>query len=103
MPESSRNYRWILIGATFVILPPILFFLGAAGWAALTYNGICPGIMDIAPYPCSIWEFIGRNTISPFALAAHLAICVTWVGFTVIAIFLVWLLRRGTKGNPPDG
>ena len=58
---------------TFTMALALVFgFIGAAIWAALTYDGICPGIMDIEAYPCTIWEFIGRNTISPFAFAAHL-------------------------------
>jgi len=36
--------------------------------AIATYDGTCSGGMDIPPYPCSLRDSIGRNTISPFAL-----------------------------------
>jgi len=50
--------------------------------------------MDIAPYPCSRWEYIGRNTISPFSLGAQISICLGWGLFSGIAVILGYLARR---------
>ena len=92
------QYRWPVI-VSVIFIPPILFIVGTIIWAALTYNGICPGIMDIPAYPCTMGEFIGRNTISPFALAAQFGICISWIGFSGGSILIFSLIRWIIKNS----
>lgn len=100
--EKTGTRRWQVAGAVaFVLLPPLLFFLGAVGQAVVTYTGTCPGLMDILPYPCSLLEYIWRHTFSPFALAGHVMITVLWVGFALAVLLVValawWVVRARTS------
>jgi hypothetical protein len=82
-----RRLWWkILLAVGFVVVPPVLFLLGVVVWAALDYKGMCYGVMDIPARACSVWEYIARNTVSPFALAAHMVICGGWAIFAVCVI-----------------
>ena len=101
MPTRSRIIQrtiGVLAASAFVLIPPVLFVSGVIVYAAITYDGICPGIMDIPSYPCSMWEYIGRHTISPFALPVHLVICGGWFGLSLVLMILVfaiwWLVGR---------
>jgi hypothetical protein len=47
-----------------------------------------------------MWEYIARNTISPFALPIHLVICGGWIVFSIVLVAIVlavWLFvsRKG--------
>lgn len=97
--QQNQPRRWKVIGAvTFVVLPPLLFFATAVVSAIATYNGTCPGLMDIPPYPCSLLDYIGRHTISPFALIGHITKTLIWVGFALgvlmLGVLVRWLLGR---------
>jgi archaellum biogenesis protein FlaJ (TadC family) len=98
-PQQRWPRLWKVIGAgAFVILPPLLFFASAVVSAIATYNGTCPGIMDIPPYPCSLLDYIARSTISPFALMTHIMVTLVWGGFALgvllFGVLLRWLMRR---------
>ena len=94
-PQQHRLRPWKVIGAgVFVVLPPLLFFASAVVSAIATYNGTCPGVMDIPPYPCSLLDYIGRNTVSPFALIVHIAVALVWGGFALGVLLLGALVRR---------
>ncbi|HBS04185.1 MAG TPA: hypothetical protein DEA96_04410 [Leptospiraceae bacterium] len=98
MTDISRPgwKRWVLrltLAILILIVPP---FLVSAGLVTLVviqdYNGICPGIMDIPAYECSVWEFAARNSISPFALPLHLLIFMAYfaIAFPGITAVLIW-------------
>ncbi|MFP4440881.1 MAG: hypothetical protein ACLFVO_26905 [Chloroflexaceae bacterium] len=77
-----------------MVMPPLLFFAGAVVSAIATYDGTCPGVMDIPPYPCSLLDYIGRNTSSPFALVVHITVSLLWGGFALGVLLLGALVRR---------
>tara|TARA_Y100001937_G_scaffold79768_1_gene108070 strand:+ start:11145 stop:11471 length:327 start_codon:yes stop_codon:yes gene_type:complete len=94
-PESKTR-RWalrILFAFLIIIIPPFLFSAGIVGFVVIQdYNGICPGIMDIPPYECSVWEFAARNSISPFALPFHLLIFMAYWAIAIpgVTAVLIW-------------
>ena len=103
-PQQRRCQPWKVIGAlAFGVLPPLLFFVGTVVFAIVTYTGTCPGVMDIPPYPCTLLDYIGRNTISPFALGVHIMVTLMWGGFALGVLLLgalVRWLRRRTVVRP---
>lgn len=103
--RQTKWWKWKVIGAvTFVVLPPLLFVAGSVVSAIATYTGTCPGLMDIPPYPCSLLDYIGRNTISPFALIGHIMLTVLWVGFSLgvlaLGALVLWLIGRFATRRP---
>lgn len=82
--SGSRVAALILIGGAVLIVPPLLWIAGVLLYAVVSYTGTCPGLMDIPPYSCTLWEYIGRNTISPFALIGNLTIIGGWMLFALI-------------------
>ncbi len=80
--------------AALLLLPPGLLLVGIVIWSAIQYEGVCPGVMDIGPYPCSMWAYIGRNTISPFALAGLSIICIGWQIFSVAGLLVYKIIQR---------
>jgi hypothetical protein len=81
------------------LAPPIIWLAGVVIYSGWSYDGICPGLMDIQPYTCSLWEFIGRNTFSPFALAAHIGLCGGWLLFSGVGIGIFLLIRALARRN----
>jgi hypothetical protein len=81
---------------SLLFLPPLLFSFGIIISSIMDYHGSCPGIMDIPAYSCSIWEYIGRNTISPFAFAAHLIVWIGW-GFFSLLLGGLWFFVRALR------
>lgn len=92
----------LMVGA-ILIVPPLLCSAGLVIQdVSQNFSGICPGIMDIEPYPCTLSEYVARNTISPFALAAHLAIFIGWMipsGFVMTAAWGIWWLGRKQRST----
>jgi len=83
-----------------LVLPPFLLSAGFVGFEVMqNYNGICPGIMDTPPYACSVWEFIVRNTFSPFALPFHVLIFIGWFIPVLLFFVLSRLLRQMEKNG----
>ena len=88
--------RWtvrILLALIVLILPPILISATLVTLVVIQdYNGICPGIMDIPDYECTIWEFAARNSTSPFALPVHMLIFLAYfaIAFPGITAVLIW-------------
>lgn len=96
---KPRSWLWMIILAACIMgLPPLLWLSGTVVYAVVTYDGICPGMMDIPPYTCSVWEYIGRNTVSPFALIVHAVIIGGWLvlsgGAIVIGVGVRLLVVR---------
>jgi hypothetical protein len=94
----KKNWWKWLLGINFILLPPLLISLSLVIEATLSFQGVCPGVMDIPDYPCTMLEFIARNTVSAFALPVHLFIWLTWVpcalAATGLVALVVWLLSR---------
>ncbi|MCB1139179.1 MAG: hypothetical protein KDK23_10510 [Leptospiraceae bacterium] len=93
---KSRVWSWfwrILLALVVLIIPPFLFSAGAVAYiVAQDYNGICPGIMDIPAYECTVWEFAWRNSLSPFALPFHFLIFLSYWAIAIPGIIavLIW-------------
>lgn len=82
--------RWplVLIITAYLFAPPLLH-LGYTIWqATTTYTGTCPGLMDIEPYACTLGEYIGRHTTSPFAAIGHMFIWGSWLTFAFFTLTL---------------
>lgn len=84
--------------AQFMFLPPLLFFAGAIVLAALNYHGICPGLMNGSPYPCSMGEFIGRYAFDPEPFSVLLLLSAGWLIFAAL-VFLLWRLIQRWMGK----
>jgi hypothetical protein len=105
--QGVRRWRGLFWSMLVIAGPPLLFLLGVVIFSATTYNGICPGLMDVSPYPCSVWEYIGRNTVSPFALVVNLTICGGWVILSTILVTLFlgmrYVVQRGKEDTEGEG
>lgn len=92
----SASVTWffrILIALAVLTIPPLLFSAVAVAFVVVQdYNGICPGLMDIPPYECTVWEFAARNTISPFALPFHLLVFLAYWAIAIPGVIavLIW-------------
>ncbi|MBN1305359.1 MAG: hypothetical protein JXA13_13055 [Anaerolineales bacterium] len=75
--------RWIIFTA-LLLGPPLMWLAGVILFVVRSYDGMCPGMMDVPAYPCSVWELIARNTLSPFSLPVHVCLCGGW--FVLVGI-----------------
>lgn len=95
--RDQAERRWNRL-AQFMFLPPLLFFVGAIVLAMLKYNGICPGLLNGLPYPCSMGEFIGRYAFDPEPFSVLLLLAAGWLIFAAL-VFLLWRLIRRWLGK----
>jgi len=95
--RDQSMQRWNHL-AQFMFLPPLLFFAGAIVLAALKYNGICPGLLNGSPYPCSLSEFIGRYAFDPEPFSVLLLLSAGWLIFAAL-VFLLWRLIQRWLGK----
>lgn len=98
----KRRAKFVM-AIVFVFLPLCLLIVGEVFFAVVTYNGMCPGIMDIDPYPCSLGHYIRRNTVSPFAFAANLMLMGVWLVFALLVLVIWWLIRRVVNRRGKQG
>jgi len=98
--ENQRDQaerRWNRL-AQFMFLPPLFFFAGAIVLAIVKYDGICPGILNGSPYPCSLGEFIGRYAFDPQPCSVLLLLSAGWLIFAAL-VFLLWRLIQRWLGK----
>ncbi|MEQ8352878.1 MAG: hypothetical protein RH862_15430 [Leptospiraceae bacterium] len=100
-----RSWFWrLILAAVILIVPPFLISGTLVALVVLSdYNGICPGIMDIPAYECSVWEFAARNSISPFALPLHILIFMAYWAISIpgVVAVLVWKWFSESRGMAP--
>jgi hypothetical protein len=95
--RGQASQRWNHL-AQFMFLPPLLFFAGAILLAGLNYDGMCPGLLNGSPYPCSLSEFIGRYAFDPEPFTVLLLLSAGWLIFAAL-VFLLWRLIQRWLGK----
>ena len=101
----AQKRSWIaglMLMLAILVIPPLLISGGLVAIIVWNdYNGICPGIMDIPPYECTMWEFAARNSISPFALPVHFLIWIAYEFFAITLMAALFIVRKKSQTSDP--
>lgn len=76
---NSKHVRNLLLVLSWFVVPPLLWLGYVVISSIAEYNGICPSIMDIPAYSCSLSEYLSRNLFSPFSFPVQVFVIGGWL------------------------